>query len=79
MVFPLFYSRTGGDKNLYAGIAKNLTGKGYVVVVPDYTKYLGVNAELMIDDVTQSLKWTLRSIRQVLDLTENSIEAIQRM
>lgn len=56
---------SGGSKNAFVAFAKSLTALGYIVVIPDYTKWPKGVLETMVDDITMSFQWTLRNIGAV--------------
>jgi len=43
-------------------VARKLQSIGFVVIIPDYSKYPYGNVEDMVDDVNQALEWTVTNV-----------------
>ncbi|KAJ3257165.1 hypothetical protein HK103_004863 [Boothiomyces macroporosus] len=53
-----------GHKNLYSPIGYNLTQRGFVTVIPNYTLWPKATISEMVADIDAAIKWTLRNIRK---------------
>ncbi|QHQ40647.1 alpha/beta hydrolase fold domain-containing protein [Microbulbifer hydrolyticus] len=63
-VLVFFYGGrwTFGNKEQYAFVAKTFADAGYVVVLPEYSKYPAVKFPAFIEDGAKAVAWTHRNI-----------------
>lgn len=59
-VLVFFYGGrwTFGKKEQYAFVAKTFSDAGYVVVLPDYSKYPAVKFPVFVEDAAKAVAWT---------------------
>jgi len=53
---------TDGNKEQYKFVALNLADQGYVVVIPDYSKYPNVKFPTFVEDSAKAVSWTYKNI-----------------
>ncbi|CAG8432739.1 7066_t:CDS:10 [Diversispora eburnea] len=53
-----------GSKNIHQFLGMRLSQMGYVVVIPDYTKYPKTNIDGIISDFKRAVVWTKKSINE---------------
>lgn len=65
-VVTFFYGGrwTDGSKDLYRFIGKAFNDKGYIVVIPDYSKYPDVKFPAFVNDAAAAIAWTYKNIDQ---------------
>ncbi|KAF9317255.1 hypothetical protein BG003_001012 [Podila horticola] len=51
-----------GHKSMMMPMAQNLANQGYIVVVPDYTRYPHAKIEDMVGDVQDAVNWTIQNV-----------------
>lgn len=51
-----------GHKSMMMPMAQNLANQGYIVVVPDYTRYPRAKIENMVSDVQDAVNWTIQNV-----------------
>lgn len=51
-----------GHKSMMMPMAQNLANQGYIVVVPDYTRYPRAKIEDMVSDVQDAVNWTGQTV-----------------
>ncbi|KAG0022039.1 hypothetical protein BGZ81_008697 [Podila clonocystis] len=51
-----------GHKSMMMPMAQNLANQGYIVVVPDYTRYPRAKIEDMVSDVQDAVNWTVQNV-----------------
>ncbi|KAF9357786.1 hypothetical protein BGX34_009217 [Mortierella sp. NVP85] len=51
-----------GHKSMMMPMAQNLANQGYIVVVPDYTRYPQAKIEDMVRDVQDAVVWTTENV-----------------
>lgn len=51
-----------GHKSMMMPMAQNLANQGYIVVVPDYTRYPQAKIEDMVQDVQDAVVWTTENV-----------------
>ncbi|KAG0082633.1 hypothetical protein BGZ93_008109 [Podila epicladia] len=51
-----------GHKSMMMPMAQNLANQGYIVVVPDYTRYPRAKIEDMVSDIQDAVNWTVQNV-----------------
>lgn len=72
-VITFFYGGrwTDGSKNIYKFVGDAFASEGYVVVIPDYSKYPDVKFPRFVEDAAQAIAWTYKNIEQYNGDTTN--------